>query len=99
MKQGDNCPICLWLFNKEVKVVVNNRSRNFRFECPEALRHMMEHRFTITGDLFVKNKRLMNHHMCPKCGHVSGLVGGENNFQCHTCNSLFKLDGTEYNPV
>ena len=97
MEEGDNCPICLKLFDREVKVVANNRAHNFRFECPEALSHMMKHRFTINGELYVKNKTLMNHRMCPICGHVSGLVGDKKtNFHCHVCDAKFRPDGTEY---
>ena len=97
MEEGDNCPICLWLFNKEVKVVANNRAHYFRFECPEALKHVMEHRFTIHGELYVKNKTLRNQGMCPRCGHITGLVGDrKTNFHCHTCGTKFRPDGTVF---
>ena len=97
MEEGDNCPICSWLFGKEIKLVTNKRGRNFTFECPEGPTHMMEHRFTTTGELYIKNKVLRSMGMCPKCGHYTGLVGDKStNFHCHTCGTMFRPDGTEY---
>ena len=91
MEEGDPCPTChLRTHGKRMRVTVNNRGRNFRFECATC-----NNKFTIEGELYLKTKTLRSGQKCPKCGYPSGLVGSKKSgLFCHECDTKFKPDGT-----